>query len=46
MREEANIMNKSMVAEITRTKSQAEADAIWAKLSANCPNYPGATAAP
>lgn len=46
MREESNFIKNSAFADIAHTKSQAEADAIWAQLSANCPNYPGTAAAP
>jgi len=46
MREETSIMTNATFAEIARTKSPAEADAWWAKLSANCPNYPGMTVVP
>lgn len=46
MREESNILGNEAAADIARKGSQADVEAIWAKLSANCPNFAGAAAKP
>ena len=44
MREESNVLDNTTAQSIEQTKSKAELDAIWAQLSANCPNYEPSTA--
>jgi hypothetical protein len=39
MREEANFLDNATADDIARRKSREEVDRMWAKLSANCPNY-------
>ncbi len=46
MREESNILDNATAADIARKGSQADVEAVWAKLSANCPNFPGVAAKP
>jgi Protein of unknown function (DUF4019) len=46
MREESNILDNATAADIARKGSQTDVEAVWAKLSANCPNFAGAAAKP
>jgi hypothetical protein len=40
MREENNFLDNAAARAITQRQSKAEVEKTWAKLSANCPNYP------
>lgn len=45
MREEDNYLANAEYDRIARTRSKAEAEQTWARMSANCPNYPAAPTA-
>ena len=41
MREEDNVLDNESAAQIARDHGSAGVDQVWARLSSNCPNYPG-----
>jgi hypothetical protein len=42
MREENNFLDNATARDIAQRQSNAEVEKVWAKASANCPNYPRA----